>query len=680
MTQAKRITRRQFFVAGSGIAAGAVLAACGTPSQAPAAPAPAAPKPAATEPPKAAAPTAAPKAAAPAATGKYKDSPLFADLIKAGKLPPVDQRLPEKPYVVQAGSFISDKHLKLKIGKYGGTMQLAQEAPSGDPHIFIGNNEYLLQSPDLFDFDARIEGGVLESWKANDDNTVFTFMLRKGLKWSDGTPVTMEDVKFAWEDVLNNDKITPIFPEYLRAGLSGAGNPGKMAFIDDWTFSITFDKPYGSFLAQIGVGGWRGYGGLIKPKHYLKQFHIKYTKQEELAPKLKEASIPEDQWQNLFNAKQMTEWMWNITNQNGIGHPTLCAWVIQKVEGGTFTFERNPYYWKVDAEGNQLPYMDGIRSLVVQDKESLTTRALMGEFDYLGERASMKKLPLMKEQEATGKIKVYLPRMHRTPLGFHLNLTLKDENWRKVTWDKRFRQALSLAINRPEILKNFYLNQFAHLPSEANNAEYSVDKANALLNEMGMDKKDGEGFRLGPNGKRFEILFEIADISEDHVPMAELIAEYWKKVGVFTTVKKIDNALRGQRQTANEIQASGTWPVVDMWRFAAWSDYLPGEYGTLWSLWYRTQGKQGEEPPAEIKDLFKAHEAFMAARPGTQAFRDAFAAVLKLHRDNQWYFIPVEQSYYATFFTKRIQNVPVGQSELFGIAVMHMMEIWYIEG
>ena len=97
-------------------------------------------------------------------------------------------------------------------------MQLAQEAPSGDPHIFIGNNEYLLQSPDLFDFDTRIEGGVLESWKANDDNTVFTFTLRKGLKWSDGTPVTMEDVKFAWEDVLLNEKITPIFPEYLRTG------------------------------------------------------------------------------------------------------------------------------------------------------------------------------------------------------------------------------------------------------------------------------------------------------------------------------------------------------------------------------------------------------------------------------------------------------------------------------
>ena len=269
--------------------------------------------------------------------------------------------------------------------------------------------------------------------------------------------------------------------------------------------------------------------------------------------------------------------------------------------------------------------------------------------------------------------------MHRTPIGFHLNLTLPDENWRAVTGDVRFRQALSYAINRPEILKTFYLNQFAHLPSEANPAEFDLDKANALLDEMGMDKKDDEGFRLGPDGKRFTILFEMSDLSEDHVPMSELIAEYWKKAGISTTVKKIDSTLRSERATANEIQASGIWPVVDMWHFAAWTDYLPGDYGILWQQWYNTQGKQGEEPPAEVKKLFANHEAFMAARPGTDDFRAARDAILGQHKDNLWYFIPVEQSYYATFFTKRIQNVPVGQQDLFGIVPMHLMEIWYIE-
>jgi peptide/nickel transport system substrate-binding protein len=289
---------------------------------------------------------------------------MLAEQVKAGKLPPIEQRLPKEPYVVTPGDLVSDKYLQLKIGKHGGTMRLAQETPGGDPHIFIGDNESILWAPDAFDYSKGIHGNVVKSWEQNDDATVFTFHMREGLKWSDGQPVTTEDVRFAYEDVLLNDKITPVFPNYLRTGMSAAGKPGVVKIIDDFTFSVNFDKPYGSFPAQIAISGWRGYAGLIKPKHYLKQFHIKYTSLDDLKPKLKEASIPEDQWQNLFNAKQMTEWMWNITNEAGIGHPSLVAWIVKKVEGGVFTFERNPYYFKVDTEGNQLPYIDGIRLIV----------------------------------------------------------------------------------------------------------------------------------------------------------------------------------------------------------------------------------------------------------------------------------------------------------------------------
>ncbi len=277
--------------------------------------------------------------------------------------------------------------------------------------------------------------------------------------------------------------------------------------IDDYTFSVTFDGPYGSFPAQVAISGWRGYGGLIRPKHYLMQFHEKYADAAELKAKLVEASIPEDQWQNLFNAKQMTEWMWNITNENGIGHPTLCAWVIQKVEGGVFTFERNPYYFKVDTEGQQLPYMDGIRSEVVQDKETLTTRALMGEFDYLGERSSLKKLPLMKEREAEGKIKVIIPRMHRLPINFCLNYTYNDPTWRLVTGDVRFRQAMSFAIpaGDPQELLSQPVRQAARPAAPVRVQRGEGERA---------ARRDGDGQagcgRLPPGPRRhpFSILFQ----------------------------------------------------------------------------------------------------------------------------------------------------------------------------
>ena len=271
MSHLKRITRRQFFAAGGGIAACAVLAACG--GAAPAAP-PAAPKP--TEAPKAAAPTEAPKAAAPAAS-KFKESPMLAELVKAGKLPPVDQRLPKEPFVVGPGELVGEKYLQPKIGKYGGTMRLAQEGPGGDPHIFIGSNEGVLWAPAAFDYAKGIKGNVVRSWEVNAEGSVYTFKMREGLKWSDGQPVTTADVKFAYEDVLLNDKITPIFPNYLRVGMSAAGAPGVIKVADDFTFSISFEKPYGSFPAQIAIAGWRGYGGIIKPAHYLKQFHINST-------------------------------------------------------------------------------------------------------------------------------------------------------------------------------------------------------------------------------------------------------------------------------------------------------------------------------------------------------------------------------------------------------------------
>jgi peptide/nickel transport system substrate-binding protein len=675
MSSKKKFTRRQFFIAGGGLAAGAIVAACSSP---------AAPQPApaaevkATEVPAAEAP--APAEAPAAAASKYKESPMLTELVNAGKLPPIDERLPKDPYVVKKGDLLSEKCFQQQIGKYGGVMRLGQESPGGDPHIFIGNNEPLLWAPNAFDFAQGIHGNVVKDWEANADGSEYTFHMREGLKWSDGVPVTTEDVQFTYEDVLMNEKITPVFPNWLRTGNTAAGSPGVVKIIDDYTFTVTFDGPYGAFPAETAIAGWRGYGGLIRPKHYLTQFHEKYADPAELKQKLVDASIPEDQWQNLFNAKQINEWMWNITNEAGIGSPLLTAWLPVKVEGGVFTFERNPYYFKVDEEGNQLPYMDGIRSEVVQDKETLTTRALMGEFDYLGERASLKKLPLMKEQEAAGKINVLIPKMHRLPINFNLNYTFNDPTWRAVTGDVRFRKALSYAINRPEILKTFYLNQFASLPERTNPIEYDVDKANALLDEMGMDKKGDDGFRLAPDGKPFSILFEVGDLSEDHVPMAELMAEYWKKVGINTTVKKEDWNLVSQRFTANELQATDIWAHETIWPSGGWDDYLPGNYwGQLWHQWYMSQGKQGEEPPDEVKKIFDSHKTFMTAPFGSDESKNALQAIYQSYLDNVWTFNVVQDSYYPTFTTKRIHNVPIGQCDDLGITIMYSMEQWFID-
>jgi peptide/nickel transport system substrate-binding protein len=491
--------------------------------------------------------------------------------------------------------------------------------------------------------------------------------------------VTTEDTRFSFEDVLGNEEIAPVFPRFLRAGNSGTGGKAELGVVDDYTFTLTFDGPYGAFPAMIAIASWRSYADFLRPKHHLTQFHKDYTPLAELQPMMKEESIPEDQWYNLFNTKQIGGNLWKANNEGGIGHPMLTPWVIVRAEGGVFSQDRNAYYFKVDAEGGQLPYIDALRSDVVQDKESLTARALMGEFDYLGERASLKKLALMKEEEAKGRIKVFIPRMHRLPIDFRLNLTYPDPVWREVTGDKRFRQALSFAINREEILRTFYLGKFAALPTRSNPSEYSVDKANALLDEMGMDQKDAEGYRLGPDGNRFEILFELTDSSEDFIPMGELIAEHWKAVGVHTTAKQIDNALAGPRWNANEIQGNAGWAHEEIWPSGGWDDYLPGAFSLLWQQWYNSGGETGEEPPSEVRALYENHEKFMTAAVGSAESKAAIDAIYASYMENVWKFHVVEDSAYPTFVTTRIHNVPVGEYEGLGISIMHHMEQWYIK-
>ena len=684
MNRRQAFTRRQFLIATGSLGVGAALAACTAPAAAPAAPAeaPAAEQPAATEPAAAPAATSAPVAtvaAGPAPTA-FSEAPMLAELVKAGKLPPVNERLPEEPYVVQQGSLVEGNLLTTVSGTYGGVLRLAQESSGGDPHIFIGMNEPLIWAPAAFDYGQGIKGSILLSYDANPENTRFTFNMRKGLKWSDGAPVTTEDVQFAFEDVLQNEDLTAIPPAYLRSGGKSDGTLAKLEVIDGHTFALTFDSPYGSFPAQLAIAQWRSYVDIIKPKHYLQQFHAKYANADELKTQAEAASLPVAEWYNLFNIKQFAGSLWNAISAGGIGHPTLTPWVIKSVNDGIFTFERNPYYFKVDSEGQQLPYMDGVRSQLVQDKETLTLSALAGNFDYLGERASMKKLSIMKEQEAKGAIKVLIPRMHRLPINFTLNLTVDNPVWRKVTGDVRFRQALSLAINRREIIDTFYFGSYAQLPEKTGTGEYNVDKANELLDQMGMDKKDSDGFRLGPDGKRFEIFFEVGDYSEDHLPMTELITEYWKTVGVFTTLKKTDTQLIGQRWQANELMGTAVWAHQDIWASVGWDDYLPSNnWGRTWSQWYITNKKSGEEPPQEVKDLYEHHAAFQQATVGSVESTAALNAIYKSYQDNVWTFNVVEHSYYPTFFSKRVQNVPVGQYEGFGIVVMYSMEQWFLD-
>ncbi|MCY3660023.1 MAG: ABC transporter substrate-binding protein [Caldilineaceae bacterium] len=639
------------------------LAACGPAAEMPAEEAPMAEEPAAEE---------------PMADGAYNESPMLAEMVAAGTLPPVEERLPTEPFVVTNRMLVVS--YDTEIGKYGGTMRLPQEGPGGDPHIYIGSVEPLVWAPGAFNYDMGIYGNVLKDWEANDGHNVYTLSLREGMKWSDGEPVTTADVDFTWNDVITNEEVTAVPPNYLRTGSSPSAGLASVEILDDYTFTVTFDGQYGSFPAQMAIAQWRGYQDFLKPAHYLKQFHADYADADELAAKMEDESIEEGQWYNLFNAKQMPNNLWRVINEDGFGHPVLTAWQMVDFGNGVWNFDRNPYYFKVDEAGNQLPYIDHVQMVLVQDRETTVLKILSGELDYLGERSSLQNLPLLKQAENDGVLNVFIPRMHRLPINFTLNLTYEDDVYRQVTQDVRFREAMNLAINNDEIIQTFYLGAFAKPAYETSVPVYDPDGANALLDEMGLDARGDDGFRLGPDGEPFEIIFEPAPMSQDHVPMTEMIAEHWKAVGINTSVKAGEWSLVRERWLANETQGMTLWNHEDIWPSAGWDDYLPSNFwGRAWAQYMGSGGEVGEEPLAEVLELYDLHTAFLQAPIGTPEGDAAREALYQNIRDNHWTFNPVEESYYPTSTSVRIKNTPVGQVEEMGIVIMYGMEQWYID-
>lgn len=549
---------------------------------------------------------------------KYNEAPILAELVKQGKLPPIEERLPKNPLLVGPGTLIQKRDLPdWKVGKYGGTLRSVHHSPEWNPDFYIGNIEPLVSVVGEGVAASGVKGispNIIDKWEVSKDNKVFTFHIREGLKWSDGYPVTTEDVQFSYEDVLLNDKLTPIFPVKLRSGGKSDGTPMKLEILDKYTFRVSFTEPYGGFLLQLAINQWGDYSDfLLKPKHYLKQFHIKYTPLEKMRPLLKERGLTDEWWQ-LFFWKDINSW--ERCSRDAIDFPMLTPWVISPSSTQTMiVMERNPYYFKVDIAGNQLPYIDKLVSQQVQDVEMMNMKVVTGEVDFLRENTALAKMALYKSSEEKGGFKALLVDHHLDPVGLELNFTYKDPIWRKVIGDVRFRRAINMGIDRREIIKSVYYG-FGDIPETG--VPYNPEMANRLLDEMGLSKRDKDGFRLGPDGKTFIIPIEYGTFVPEFSLVSELVVEHLKKIGIKATAKAIEIGLWGQRVNAGTLQATIMW-MRDLGNESPWT-WNPYEIIPLYYLWYTTGGKQGEEPPKWVKEGFEINEKIWAALPGSEEY------------------------------------------------------------
>jgi peptide/nickel transport system substrate-binding protein len=597
-----------------------------------------------------------------------KQSPDLAALVKSGSLPPLDERLPKNPKVLsKARNEIPQGDLDLTIGRYGGIIRTTQPAADWQPDLFVGTDEPLCAAPGILA--ESIGGGVCESFTVEDGGKTFVFNLRAGLKWSDGEPVTTEDVQFMYEDVLTNENITPTFPAFMKTGNSAGGDPLVVEIIDSITFKVKFTEPYAGFPAFLAIAQWKGYTELMMPKHYMMQFHADYVPLADLEPMIKEASLPEGEWWTFFGSKRTNNW--DVCKERAIPYPTLNPWNISLFGTSTMEYERNPYYFKVDEAGQQLPYIDGLFSAVVADVEMAQLKVIAGEVDFLREDATIDNLALYKENEDKAGIRVQLLDMHVSPTDVVLNQTIDDPSWREVVQDVRFRKALSAATDRPTILDAVYFG-FAEMPTSVP-AEYDPDLANSLLDEMGMTERGADGFRLALDGKPFEIPFLISQDASDIVPVTELIVENYKEVGVNASMKVVEGSLRDERDAANEQWARVCWNHwTELWWGALW-DANPGRgWGRLWQIWFDTNGEQGEEPPADVIEFMDWRNK--SATAGGAEREEAIAAWRKMMYDNVYVIVTVEHTAYPLIVNKKLQNVPTAG---FAIAANFAMEQMY---
>ena len=589
--------------------------------------------------------------------------------MSAGSLPAVEERIPSAEGVMvenveQVGSY-GDENIKMVLTDAG-----------------WGTGKPIEQGLFRFNSEGEVEPNVAKGYDVNDDATEYTIHLREGMKWSDGVDFTAEDCVFFYDHMCVPETFGKSLWDCFKAS---DGSIATFTKVDDYTFTVSFDVPKPNFINELCINAkW-----CFAPKHYHETILPEFIGEEAAQAKAEEMGFADV----ATMGKETGYYYWNVP-----GVPTLNPWVLSTepgksdVEGDYFEFVRNPYYWKVDQNGQQLPYVDKIEYTKISDASQVLIKTLAGEVTIAD--AGWNDIETLTENaDSVGYHIVQWPSSSwgHAASQLELNQTAPDEDYRALFQTREFRQALSIAVDRDEFAKLISDGwQAGRQASPAEGAlgyseewatkwtEYDPDGAKALLEGLGM-VMGSDGYYDLADGKDFVLnILSYSDSGADDT--YQVLSNYWNAIGIKSTYKTMDKDTLNNNIVSNEYDAVlspvapaetvslGLRPdtLVPVRNYAEWY----GEVGT----WYASGGTEGIAPEGDLLELCNLYDQLKVA-VGEEERSEIIDKMYQLHEDNIWVIGYMESA--AILFSVDNDFVNFPETEMFsdeyrGLGIAHI--------
>ncbi|MFC7464057.1 ABC transporter substrate-binding protein [Brachybacterium sp. GCM10030252] len=558
------------------------------------------------------------------------EPPMLAERVEAGELPPVAERMPEL-----ADIMVEPVHEQ--IGAYGGTWNFpTKSAQEGPWDIGKPTEEALFRFTPEGD---GVEPNVAKGFDVNDDLTEYTIHLRKGMKWSDGHAFTSADVMMWWEHIMRPEIFgRSVYDAFWSTDpATGERAMAEFSAVDDHTVQVAFQHPRPMFLERVAIDAkW-----MFAPAHWMEEVLDEFIGEEAALAIAKERGY--EDLEGWYESACYYYWFWS-------DRPMLRAWIPTEDAGPEqVTWERNPYYWKTDPEGNQLPYIDELSLETYQDPSHVELQVLEGHFDIA--QFEFGSFTLLQENAEKGD---YTVAQWETAdwfsNGIQFNMEPEDQTLRDLFHDERFREALSVAVDREALSEQLTLGLGA--PQQSSIAEgrpfyqdgwaekwasYDVDRAGELLDELGLTR-EGD-WRVRPDGEPLRLVIT----QESEAPQAgqfeELLKHHFEEIGIQIDVQLVDRGRYGDLNDSGQLQLTTRGAIGGIHPIFRPDTVVPLRAGTPWhtqyGTWYASEGAEGVEPTGDIMELITIYRE-MSAQTDTAQIDTYAEQIIQLHQKNLW--------------------------------------------